>query len=580
VPDGKMASDQNVTLDSSLEILDTIVSKSDDIAIAEPSKVEMEFNDKLPESSSESNKRMSETRGMQNVWLTMDRKDFLLRKARDERLQWIRSVPLPYYSKKSDHSQSLSFDLYPMSKEVPSIQRVIYFLYGTESSSTIQKIEKIQRDNSHSQDKNKVSEIINQMGDDAVKPVLEDYQAFLSRLEKPESAALVSRMRQSLTQLGSDTTEALGSIIASTLEHLQRLEGSDLNIITMHKRSLESFLYGHVQDKVSKYFIAEKQEDEKFHERLLLLSFLTPKHLDLESFVDDDHIEDYLAPAKAALLSLQEFFSPYEKLQRVLRTYRCIHEALKKATDGKLIPSADDVLPTLILAVIKAQPRNLISNLAFIEKFSSPEYLMGETGYAYTNLYGAVQYLKDLDLTPKSLENGTVSSLTISHDELQAGLEKSRKSLTDTLNIKAIKGKYEVVVPTEAPLECTYSISISKVREARINGEVIDMQWARQQQSNAVSTMNKGTEESIGDPTIDLPKGFNRSYSFLTSRPGDITIQDLPKLLQEYRMLVHTTETLLGARLQNASLARKERFMQAEQEIQIRAIAAELGAFE
>ena len=52
---------------------------------------------------------------------------------------------------------------------------------------------------------------------------------------------------------------------------------------------------------------------------------------------------------------------------------------------------------------------------------------------------------------------------------------------------------------------------------------------------------------------------------------------DLPLLLQEYQMLVRTTETLLAERSQRASQERKERLLKAEKAIQESANEAELG---
>ncbi|OEU10679.1 hypothetical protein FRACYDRAFT_246433 [Fragilariopsis cylindrus CCMP1102] len=124
---------------------------------------------------------------------------------------------------------------------------------------------------------------------------------------------------------------------------------------------------------------------------------------------NDMKLEILLKEPIKALQSIEAFYSPYEKLQRVLDVFRGVNVALTKTS--KTVPSADDVLPTVILVI---------------------EYLRGEAGYAFTNLYSAAQFLQELDLNiSEDDDNGKSNrsnnnSLSISSDELKRGLEKSR----------------------------------------------------------------------------------------------------------------------------------------------------------
>ena len=71
-------------------------------------------------------------------------------------------------------------------------------------------------------------------------------------------------------------------------------------------------------------------------------------------------------------------------------------------------------------------------------------------------------------------------------------------------------------------------------------------------QDNIVSASAADPTASISNnlPPEEPPLSphFNRSYSYLSIRPDDIRMSDLPMLLQEYRMLVHATESLLNER--------------------------------
>ena len=494
--------------------------------------------------------------------ITMDRKEYLLKKARADRLAWIQSVPLPY---STDDNSIL--DATHIIQELPSANKILSSLYGTDNIST--RLEALIPLNSAGSNEalrhaKEVLEDERHAAEADVRNILSEYQAFTSQLERPESAVIVNSMRHFLHQMGTDPASSLRNQVATTLEQLKRVYGDE----TWSKRSLESFLYGHAQKIIISTLRNEKKRDMEFLEKLKTLSFVTAKHLDLTCFLDDK--QDYLVAAVSTLLSIQNYYSPFEKLKLILKTYHCVNEALTKAQAGK-IPSADDVLPTLIWVVLQAKPLHLVSNLAMIETYAPPEYLRGEEGYAYTNLYGAVQFLADLNLSAN--DDDPMTSLTITPQDFRLGLEKSRTAMEAQLT--NVNKQKELVVPAVEPAK-TVVIPVSEVRAARLRGEIADLDWARQRFMSVSESSTTG--EATSEEQV-LPTGFSRNYSFLTSQPDEIRLKDLPLLLQEYKMLVRTTETLLAERAQRASQQRKESLIKVEKAIQENAIEAELGLF-
>jgi hypothetical protein len=493
--------------------------------------------------------------------VTVDRKEHLLRKARADRLAWIQSVPLPYST-----AESNILDATHIIKELPTVGKILSNLYGNDSLSS--RLEELIPRSGRDEALCKAEEVLDderRAADADLRGILSDYQAFLAQLERPESAVIVNGMRHSLRQMGKLPATSLRNQVASTLEQLKRIDRDE----AWTKRSLESFLYGQAQESIMSTLTEEQKRDEELYEKLQTLNFVTAKHLDLNCFLDDN--KDLLATAVSTLLSIQNYYSPYEKLQRILKAYHCVNEALTKAQNGKL-PSADDVLPTLIWTVLQAKPWHLVSNLVMIETHGPPEYLRGEAGYAYTNLYGAVQFLVDLELNKK--ENEPITSLTITPQEFRQGLEKSRSAMEAQLE-NSNKQKELVAKDVKPPKPVV--IPVVEVRAARLRGDVVDLEWARKRFMSAESTT---TTTRTGEATSEeqvLPTGFSRNYSFLTSQPDEIRMADLPLLLQEYQMLVRTTETLLAERSQRASQERKERLLKAEKAIQESANEAELG---
>ena len=164
------------------------------------------------------------------------------------------------------------------------------------------------------------------------------------------------------------------------------------------------------------------ESDLELYDKMLSLQFVTPNHLEIDCLKhssnvgssDDDNVID-LSYSIQKLRSIHDQSSPRQKLQCILLAHRGISVALNAAvgqnSKGVFLPThlppsnqdhnppgADDVLPTLILAVLRSHPPSLLNDLRFIEHFAPPTLLRGESGYAYTNLCGAVHFLKKLDI--------------------------------------------------------------------------------------------------------------------------------------------------------------------------------------
>eukprot|EP00971_Amphidinium_carterae_P039332 773068-Amphidinium_carterae.1 len=80
----------------------------------------------------------------------------------------------------------------------------------------------------------------------------------------------------------------------------------------------------------------------------------------------------------------------------MLNACRVINDVLKcthVSAEAKVL-SADDFLPLLILAVMKAMPVRLHSNVEFVATFRHPARLMGEEAYFVTALQSAVAFVQ------------------------------------------------------------------------------------------------------------------------------------------------------------------------------------------
>ena len=389
-------------------------------------------------------------------------------------------------------------------------------------------------------------------------------------------------------------------------------------------RALEAFLHGQCRERVAALGWTDEAQrrDSEWKLRWGELQFIGPKHLDVaclsqlptrrvdHSETDDDptpalYLEDALDEAVQALQVVDLYHSPYDKLQQILAVYRCVNATLAKALNPanpspstgtsaggegapNVLPSADDVLPTVILTVLRAKPDRLPFNLQFVEQCCPPDALRGEAGYAFTNLYGAVQFLLDLDLE----RPGAGLSSSIDPDEFrrswQACPDKAIAAMTP-----APSQQLDSSPPSSSDKSASYRLQQAVwtwdlpprvVRDARRHGEALDVDWAlewwqkqsqqQQQRGQAPPSRTPSGLEDVASVALEdqFPSGgLNRSHRFLTARPDDVRLSDLPDLLEEYRTLVHVTERLRGERAAKVRAERKAQRRAAEQALLERA---------
>lgn len=552
--------------------------------------------------------------------VTSERKEALLAQARADRLEWIRKVPLPYkagnktISREPSSEGQLSeiWERDPRLAELKntfvvqqsaSALQVLSHLYGitqdsnsgTETNNSLKSISErvgsiLDRIKETEGDENLATPTAEQIRDsalleDSADPVLQAYHAWVSRLSDPVAAILVQGMRRFCRMIGKEPRETLPgrlqAYLRSTSDGLREyIPWNSEDISEETKRSLESFLYGQCANYLERLFWTEEAQvqEKDWLDRLQALQFVNASHLEINCLTDaNGDLKDVFQKPMEALLSVDKYFSPFEKLQRILAIYRNVNAALTGALNrenesgSRKLPSADDVLPSIILTVLIAKPTRLLLNLELVEDLAPPEYLRGEAGYAFTNLYGAVQFLKDINL-----DTDNPKSLHISAEDFQSGLKACRKAAEEKHAKRRESGlALESIAPTgQALFQGESSIPVTDIRAARNRGEVVDIEWAKgwyaektDSHLESSSEANLGEQHAAGEESDGLPSGFTRSYTFLTSQPEDIKLSDLSQLLGEYKMLVHTTETLIGEKFAKAAAEKKAKFAARQKEV-------------
>eukprot|EP00038_Savillea_parva_P018022 m.22178 g.22178 ORF g.22178 m.22178 type:complete len:461 (-) comp3964_c0_seq1:246-1628(-) len=149
-------------------------------------------------------------------------------------------------------------------------------------------------------------------------------------------------------------------------------------------------------------------KDMVLREKLALMSFIRPEHLDIPAgWAEGDHIK----MAQKELCRMDDYKAPRDKMICVLNCCKIINNILQ--LKAKKASGADEFFPMLVFVIISANPKNLYSNMRFIQRFRNEDKLCGEAGYYFTTLEGAIEFASKL----------TPDNLTISKDEFDRELD-------------------------------------------------------------------------------------------------------------------------------------------------------------
>jgi hypothetical protein len=113
----------------------------------------------------------------------------------------------------------------------------------------------------------------------------------------------------------------------------------------------------------------------------------------------EPEIREFLSAAREDILKMNDEKYPLGKVQHLTAAHKSIVEALSKIFPAT--SSADEILPTLIYALITLPPvhLNVISDLMFIQRFRGSSRMDGETAYCLVNLEAAISFLETVDLS-------------------------------------------------------------------------------------------------------------------------------------------------------------------------------------
>jgi len=396
--------------------------------------------------------------------------------------------------------------------------------------------------------------------------------------------------------------------------------------------SLENFIFQKIYDCC--YAMAcDDEKDEELSNMLEALQFVSWKHLDLnclrsctrkasmdeeESKLrsnDDDFpiSKEMWLPVLESVNSIDLHWSPSAKIQQMNRVLKQIANVLQSVDNGKSgsLPGSDDILPLLILAIIKAHPKKLYSNLLFTQYYATHEQLRGEGGFILTQFQSAVQFLLGVDSGSFTIDSSEFEAelakcrRTVEPNQNKDGLPGTRKLRREKKNIEGKNKCNDEEEQEDEEVTSKVDVPISEIRNAIGRGETINVEWVQhwhakkhENESNQDKdffmdeaartspktrmigrdrTSSSSKAKNVASRSMaysTLPPDFSRNYTYLGSRPNDIKFSDIPILLDEYQQLVRVCELMLKERSAMMSAEHKRKIKLARDQLENSVIAA------
>ncbi|KAJ7623156.1 hypothetical protein FB45DRAFT_1061115 [Roridomyces roridus] len=240
--------------------------------------------------------------------------------------------------------------------------------------------------------------------------------------------------------------------------------------------------------------VDDLERDRILTQRIALFGWMCEAHLDIPVGPGS---EGFIMFAKQELLKVNHYKAPRDKLICILNCCKVIFGLIRhlKKEEG-----ADSFVPILIFVVLKANPKHLLSNVEFINRFRNPVKLQSEAGYYLSSLMGAVSFIETMDHT--SLSN-------ITQDEFEKNVEEAVSSMEpDSPSVPHVQP-----APSTPPTPSTPQrpASTSSSHEGDESAQPLSISTPSQTLSDDARRLLQKTGDTISKPLNALSRIFNEA---------------------------------------------------------------------
>ncbi|XP_009367011.2 vacuolar protein sorting-associated protein 9A [Pyrus x bretschneideri] len=373
-------------------------------------------------------------------------------------------------------------------------------------------------------------------------------QDFLERMRQPSAANFVKSIKSFIVSFSNNAPDPERDS-AAVQDFFARMEidfrahplwaGCSEEELDSAGEGLEKYVMTKLFPRVFPSLPDDVKLDEQLYEKMTLVQqFIRPENLDIKPTFQN---ETSWLLAQKELQKINMYKAPRDKLVCILNCCKVINNLLIKASvaSNENPPGADEFLPVLIYVTLKANPPQLHLNLLYIQRYRRQSRLFGEASYFFTNMLSVESFISNID----------ANAISMDESEYDKNMETARALLSglsaDLDGQYSQKGQFAGYGHRSESMETRHQhpnanmdpVAQSRSSETNSRGKKIPNEKDNSPFSKIPSLSdleNKGATILV---TNDQANQVFREYPYLFANAGDLTINDVEDLLNNYKQL-------------------------------------------
>ncbi|XVE95391.1 hypothetical protein REPUB_Repub02eG0093100 [Reevesia pubescens] len=372
-------------------------------------------------------------------------------------------------------------------------------------------------------------------------------QDFLERMRQPSAADFVKSIKSFIVSFSNnapDPEKDSASVQAffANMEAAFRAHplwaGCSEEELDSAGEGLEKYVMTKLFTRVFASLPDDVKQDEQLSEKMALIQqFIRPENLDIKPPFQN---ETSWLLAQKELQKINMYKAPRDKLVCILNCCKVINNLLLNASiaSNENPPGADEFLPVLIYVTIKANPPQLYSNLLYIQRYRRQSRLVSEAAYFFTNMLSAESFISNIDAKALSMEE----------TEFEKNMEFARALLSGlSTDLDGLSSQMDQISGHD-PKEPTESGHHSLKEDHGVRPNSSEIKSSSKDQSSITKIPSISDLENRGATILlkeDQTSKVFREYPYMFAHSGDLTINDVEDLLNNYKQLVFKYVCLL-----------------------------------
>ncbi|ONK75223.1 uncharacterized protein A4U43_C03F14640 [Asparagus officinalis] len=379
---------------------------------------------------------------------------------------------------------------------------------------------------------------------------------FLDRMRHPSASDFVKSIKSFIVSLSNKAPDPEKDS-AAVQEFLAKMEGAfraHMLWAGCSEEELESAGEGlekYVMTKLFNRVFASLPEDvlsdeELFEKISLLQQFIRPENLDIKPAFQN---ETSWLLAQKELQKINLYKAPRDKLICILNCCKVINNLLLNVSiaSHEDPPGADDFLPVLIYVTIKANPPQLHSNLLYIQRYRSQSRLVSEVSYYFTNFLSVESFIWNVDAASLSMDEEEFQKKMESARVHILGLSTNRESQRTQTNQEQ---NGQIVDSFRNPGTHTITREYSDPPQMHEGSNDLEQDQPTTAESSISRLEEQGAVELLKDAQCSK---YFQEFPYFYANAGDLTVDDVHRLLDSYKRLVLMYVTRSRGRTEGSS---------------------------